>query len=107
MKDTDATPQSTSFSVIIPTFDGTNWHDVKAKVIAPLTTRVRTSGIPLTYLIRETRKTWEDAEQMSNLQERRIATKVHKGNNFELDNRELFRILLNMFTSTMLDNVVR
>ena len=44
---------------------------------------------------------------MTNIQERRIATKVHKGNTFELDNRELFRILLNTFTSTTLDNVVR
>ena len=44
---------------------------------------------------------------MPNLQERRIATKVHKGNNFELDNRENFMILLNTFTSTTLDNVVR
>ena len=42
MKDMDATPQSTAFSVIIPTFDGTNWHAVKAKVIALLTTRVGT-----------------------------------------------------------------
>ena len=31
MKDPDATPQSTAFSVIILTFVGTNWHDVKAK----------------------------------------------------------------------------
>ena len=107
MKDPDATPQSTAFSVIIPTFFGTNWHNVKTKVIALLTTRVRTSGIPLTYLIRETRQTWEDTEQMPNLQERRIATNFHKGNTFELDNRELFRILLSTFTSTTLDNVVR
>ena len=107
MKDPDAKPQSTAFLVIIPTFDETNWHDVKAKFIALLTTRVETSGIPLTYLIRETRQTWENTEQMPNLQERRIETKVHKGNTFELENRELFRILLNTFTSTTLDNVVR
>ena len=69
MKDQDATPQSTAFSVIIPTFVGTNWHDVKAKMIALLTTCVGTSGILLTYLIRETRQTWEDTEQMSSLQE--------------------------------------
>ena len=50
MKDPDATPQSTAFLVIIPTFVGTNWHDVKVKVIALLTTRVGKSGIPLTYL---------------------------------------------------------
>ena len=60
MKDPDATPQSTAFLFIIPTFDGTNWRDVKAKVIALLITRVGTSGIPLTCLIRETRQTWED-----------------------------------------------
>ena len=54
MKKPDATPKSTAFSVIIPTFDGTNWHDVKAKVIALLPTRVGTSGIPPPYLIRET-----------------------------------------------------
>ena len=87
MKDPDATPQSTTFSVIILTFVGTNWHDVKAKVKALLMTRVGTSGIPLTYLIREIRQTWEDTDQMTNLQERKIATKVHKGNTFELDNR--------------------
>ena len=52
MKDLDATPQSTAFSVIIPTFDGTNWYDFKAKMIALLRTRVGTSGIPLTYLLR-------------------------------------------------------
>ena len=63
MKDPDATPQSTAFSVIMPTFVGTNCHDFKAKVIALLTTRVRTSGIPLTYIIRETCQTWEDTEQ--------------------------------------------
>ena len=33
--------------------------------------------------------------------------KIHKGNTFKLDNRELFRVLLNTFTSTTLDNVVR
>ena len=58
MKDPYATPQSTPFLVIIPNFVGTNWHDVKAKVIALLTTRVGTSGIPPTYLIMETRQTW-------------------------------------------------
>ena len=58
MKDPDATPQSTALSVIIPNFVGTNWHDVKAKVIELLLTIVGTSGIPPTYLIMETRQTW-------------------------------------------------
>ena len=45
---------------------------------------------------------------MTNLQEWRIVTtKVHEGHTYELDNRELFRILMNtMFTSSTLDNVV-
>ena len=43
MKDPNATPQSTAFSVIIPTFDRTNCHDVKVKVIALLTKRFGTS----------------------------------------------------------------
>ena len=48
MKDPDYTPQSTAFLVIVPTFVGTNWHDVKAKMISLLKKRVGTSGIPLT-----------------------------------------------------------
>ena len=107
MKDPDVTEQSTSFSVTIPIFNGNNWHDVKAKLIALLNTRVGHCGIPLTYLVRDARQSWEDTENMPNLQERRIATKVHEGHTFELDNRELFRILMNTFTSTTLDNVVR
>ena len=107
MKDPEVTAQSTAFSVIIPAFHGTNWHDVKAKMIALLNTRVRNCGIPLTYLVRETKSSWEDTEMMSNLQERRIVTKVHKGHTYVLDNRELFRILMNTFTSSTLDNIVQ
>ena len=107
MKDPKVTAQSTAFSVTIPIFHGTNWHDVKAKMVALLNTRVGNSGIPLTYLVREAKYSWEDTEAMPNLQERRIATKVHEGHTYKLDNRELFRILMNTFTSTTLDNVVR
>ena len=106
MKDPEVTSQSTAFSVIIPTFHGTNWHDVKAKMIALLNTCVGNCGIPLKYLVTETKSSWEDTETMSNLQERKIATKVHGGHTYELVNRELFRILMNTFTSSTLDNVV-
>jgi len=73
MKDPEVTAQSTAFSVTIPTFHGTNWHDVKAKMVALLNTRVGNSGIPLTYLVREAKYSWEDTETMPNLQERRRA----------------------------------
>ena len=46
MKDPDATPQSTAFLVIIPTFIGTNWHDVKSKAIALLTTHQEPTYLP-------------------------------------------------------------
>ena len=107
MKDPEVTTQSTAFSVTIPAFNGTNWHDVKAKLVALLNTRVGNCGIPLTYLVRKVKQSWENTETMSNLQERRIATKVHEGHTYELDNRELFRILMNTFTSSTLDNIVR
>ena len=107
MVDPAMTPQSTSFSVTIPHFVGTNWYDVKAKMLALLATRTGNSGIPLIFLVRETRLLWENTDDITNLQERRIATKSHGGNTYDLDNRELFRILMNTFTSTTLDNVVR
>ncbi len=72
IKDPEVTPQSTTFSVTIPVFNGTNWHDVKAKLIALLNTRTGNSGIPLTYLVRDVAMSWEDTEHMVNLQERRI-----------------------------------
>ena len=58
MKDPEVTAQSTAaFSVTIPAFrHGTNWHDVKAKLIALLNTHVGNCGIPLTYLVREMKK---------------------------------------------------
>ena len=107
MKDPSTTPQSTPPSVIVPKFVGTNWHDTKSKLTALLATRIGNSGIPLTYLVRKTRLRWEDTDTMNNLQERRISTKAHEGNTYELDNRELFRILMSTFTATTLDNVVK
>lgn len=70
-------------------------------------TRTGNSGIPLTYLVRAVTLSWEDTENTTNLQERRIATKVHKGHTYKLDNRELYHILMDTFTSTTLDNIVR
>ena len=101
------TTQSTPLSVDIPHFSGTNWHSVKSKMSALLATRTGNAGIPLTYLVRSTRLLWEDTETMNNLQARRAATKLLEGNTYDLDNREFFRILLNTFSSTTLDNVVK
>ena len=83
MKDPTTTPQSTAFSVAVPTFVATKWHDTKSKLNALLATRIGNSGIPLTYLVRKTRLRWEDTDIMNNLQERRISTKAHEGNTYE------------------------
>ena len=50
--DSTTTSQSTPLSVIIPTFSGTNWHQVKLKMIALLSTRNGNAGISLIYLVR-------------------------------------------------------
>ena len=107
MPDKPATPQSTAFSVELPRFMGTNWHTAKSQIEALLATRMGNAGIPLTYRVRKSRDLWEDTDHVPNLTERRIATKMHQGNTCELDNREFFCILLNLFTSTTLDNVVK
>ena len=86
---------------------GTNRHTTKSQIEALLATRMGNAGIPLTYLVRKSRNLWEDTDHVPSLTERRIATKMHQGNTFALDNREFFRILLNLFTSTTLDNVVK
>ena len=103
----DTTPQSTVFSVTVPHFEGTNWHDVKAKILALLGTRKSNSRIPLTYLEWETHLLWQTTDDVKSLQDRIITTKALEGNTYELDNRGLFRILTNMITSTTLDNAVR
>ena len=107
LPDPEVTSQATPFAVTVPRFEGTNWHDVKTMIIALLATRIGNAGIPITYLVRETRLFWEDTEYMSNLQDRRVRTKLHQGITFDLDNTELFRILMNIFATTTLDSLVR
>ena len=107
MKDPNATPQNTVLSVEIPRFSGANWHQVKSKVLAALASRTGNAGISLSYIVRKDRKLWEDTETMTDLHARRIVTKAHEGNTFDLDNKEVFRILLNVFASTTLDNLVK
>lgn len=107
MKGLEPTSQSTTFSVVIPPFEGTNWYEVKAHIASLLATRIGMSGIPLSYLIRDTRQEWKDTEHIVSLQTRRTATKLHSGSSFDLDNGELYRILSNVFSSTTLEDVIR
>ena len=107
MDQPEPTPQSTSLSVAVAKFDGSNWYEVKSQFVALMSTRIGHAGLPLTYLIRKVRKTWEDSEEITSLQERRMATKVHVGTSFEVDNREMYRILLQVFSSTTLEDTIK
>jgi len=107
MKDPDPTPQSTSFSVTIPSFVGTNWYEVKSQLLSLLATRTGKAGIPLSYLTRDSRQTWKGTDHILSSQDRRIATKAHSGNSFDIDNREFYRIISNVFTASTLEDVIR
>ena len=107
LDDPEPTSQSTALSVSVSKFDGTNWYEVKSQFVALVSTRIGQAGLPLSYLIRKVRKSWEDSEEITSLQERRMATKLHEGTTFEVDNRELYRILLQTFASTTLEDTIK
>ena len=55
------------------------------------------------YLIRDTRKYWEDTNLIISLQDRRTVTKKNYGKSFEIYSKELFHILSNKFSATTLE----
>ena len=105
-----ANPDPTSpgpLPVKVPKFNGQNWYEVKAALELSLTLVYGHSGIPLSYLVRTTRQTWDDANTLTSLEQRRIATKAHKSTEFNKDNAELYRILGQEFDTTTLADVIR
>ena len=65
------------------------------------------SGVPLLYLIRDTRKTWEATVNYASLQERRTDTKAHTGADFNKDNFELYHILGQELDKSTLEDVIK
>ena len=106
MEKPEVTTQSTTFSVPISKYNGTNWFDVRGQITQLMSTRIRHAGIPLSYVIRSVREEWEDTEYIASLQDRRIATKTLTGPTFDLDNKEVFRILTNVLSGTTLEDDV-
>ena len=88
-----ATSQITAFLVTIPSFIGTNWHEVKYHMVQLIDNHIGEAGITLSYLIRDTHQYWEYTNGISSLQDRLTATKIHSRNSFDIDKKELFRIL--------------
>lgn len=106
MEKAEITSQSTSFSVAVTKYDGTNWFDVRGQILQLMSTRIGHSGIPLSYILRQTRSEWEDTESITSLKDRRVATKMLQGPTFDLDNKEFFRILANVLSTTTLEHDV-
>lgn len=104
---TEPSPAGTTLPVKVPSFTGTNWYEVKDAFVQGLASIYGQSGVPLTYLVRDERKTWEQTEHIGSLEQRRILTKAHSGAEFNKDNTELHRLLSQTFTSTTLQDVVR
>ena len=105
MEDPKATSQSTVFFVTIPSFIGTNWYEVKSHIVQLLATCIGSAGITLPYLIKYAWRYWEDKKIILSFQYRRTATKMHSGNSFDIDNKDIFCILSNTFSSTTVDYV--
>ena len=104
MEQPEATSQSTAFSVTVTKYTGTNWFDVRGQIIQLMSTRIGHAGIPLSYILRDGRKEWDDTEGITSLQDRRIATKMLEGPTFDLDNKEVYRILSNVLGGTTLED---
>ena len=106
MEKAEVTSQSTAFSVPVVKYTGTNWFDVRGQIVQLMSTRIGNAGIPLSYILRDERKEWEDTKDITSLQDRRIATKMLAGPTYDLDNKEVFRILANVLTGTTLEDNV-
>lgn len=106
-EDPDPTDASTTFAVSIPKFIGTNWHEVKSQFHALLASRIGHCGLPLTYLVRDTRLSWLDTEHYTSLQKRRMDTIKFDGPGFDMDNREFYRIISRVFDKTTLEDLIR
>ena len=102
MYDPKATSQSTAFLVTIPSFIGTNWYEFKSHMEQLIATHIGSAGIPLSYTIKDTCQYWEDTKTMASLQDMITATNMHSGNSFDIENKELFRIISNTFFTTTL-----
>ena len=58
------------------------------------------------YLIRDTRQYWEDTNVIISLQDRRTVTKKNYEKIFEIDSKEIFRIISNKFSTTTLEYAI-
>ena len=53
------------------------------------------------------RATWENTDEISLVQDRRIATKTHEGASFDEDTQAFYTLLTNAFTGSTLEGIVQ
>lgn len=107
LQDDPAATAPGELPVKVPKFNGQNWYETKSALTMALASVYGNSGIPLSYLVRVTRRGWEDTEHYASLQQRRIDTKEHSGAEYSKDNSELYRILGQEFDGTTLEDIVK
>lgn len=95
----------TSQDIVKIEFDGTNWYDARRSILDIVASRKGAKGISLSYLTRLINGHWDD--NYETLEERRIATYRHAGPGFAEDNKSLYHLLVQYFSKTSCNDVVR
>jgi hypothetical protein len=87
-------------------YDGNNWLETKNSLHRHLESRYGSTGVQLTYLIRESRIPFDEVAH-SSLNEVRVATHSHQGADYHQDNNKLYTILHSHFKGSSLGSIVR
>ena len=95
----------TSQDIVKVEFDGTNWYDARRSILDIVASRKGAKGISLGYLTRIDNGNWDD--HYETLEQRRIATYRHSGPGFDEDNKAFYQLLVQYFSKTSCNDVVR
>ena len=86
-------------------FDGTNWYDARRSILDIISSKKGAKGISLSYIVRATNGAWDN--DYETLEERRIACYRHSGPGFVEDNKAVYHLLVQYFSKTSCNDVVR
>ena len=101
----DADETDTSQVVVKVEFDGTNWYDARRSVLDIIASKKGAKGISLSYITRSVEGNWDD--NYETLEERRIASYRHSGPGYAEDNKSVYHLLVQYFSKTSCNDVVR
>ena len=95
----------TSGDTVKVEFTGTNWYDARRSILDIIASRKSAKGISLSYITRSADGTWDD--HYETLDERRTASYRHSGPGFAEDNKAVYHFLVQYFSKTSCNDVVR